>query len=425
MRDATSIANRSPRIRSAGFSLFEVALTMLVISLVLGGVLALFNANSKLARTQTHVANLQQSVRVAQYEMVRHIRMTGRGPLPQGGLPNGGALALANNVPDNTRISTVDGDSPLVVEGTDVLTIRGVFSSPLYQFNPNAGAYVQDGTQGPLTFTNRTPTGIPQNLRPIADSIDSFLEPEGSPEALLIVSPLDDAIYAIVELDPTSSYTEETVSGVTEVTQVNLVFNITGGRRTDAYNTLMPNGQYPPNMQTAAFAGILEEYRYYVREEWAVPGDETSQLTPSLSRARMYPGSQVPYLESAANYSADIANDIFDLQVALAIDTDGDAQILESEPGDGNDDWLYNSTDDDPTDTIKWVGTTQLRKLFYVRLNTLARAARQDRGFEAELLTTIEDKDYSASPGNYHNQAAQRAFRRRIIQSIVDTRNVP
>jgi hypothetical protein len=178
-------------------------------------------------------------------------------------------------------------------------------------------------------------------------------------------------------------------------------------------------------MQTAAFAGILEEYRYYVREERAIPGDDTSQLTPSLSRARMYPGSQVAYLENASNYSADIANDIFDLQIALAIDTDGDAQILEGEPGDGNDDWLYNSVDDDATDTAKWVGTTDLRKLFYVRLNTLARAARQDRGFEADLLTTIEDKDYSQSPGDYHNEGGQRAYRRRIIQSIVDTRNVP
>jgi hypothetical protein len=397
---------------------------MLVIVLVLGGVLALFNANSKLARAQTHVANLQQSVRVAQYEMVRHIRMTGRGPLPQGALPNGGALAIDNNVAANTRISTVDGNSPLVVEGTDVLTIRGVFSSPLYQFNPNAGTYVQDGAQGTLTFTNRTPTGIPQDLRPIADSIDTAQE-DSQPEALLIVSPLDDAIYAIVELNSTSSYTEETVGGVSEVTQVNINFNITGGERTDAYNTLMPNGQYPANMQTAAFAGILEEYRYYVREDRAIPGDATSQLTPSLSRARMYPGSQVAYLENPSNYSADVANDIFDLQVALGIDTDGDAQILESEPGDGSDDWLYNSVDDDDTDTVKWVGTTDLRKLFYVRLNTLARAARQDRGFEAELLTTIEDKDYSQSPGDYHNEAGQRAYRRRIIQSIVDTRNVP
>ncbi len=393
---------------------------MLVTVLILGGVLALFNANSDLARVQTHVANLQQSIRVAQYEMVRHVRMTGRGPLPQGALPNGGALALANNVAANTHISSDDAESPLVVEGTDILTIRGVFNSPLYQFNPNAGVYSQDGFTGTLIITNRTPTGIPQDLRTLADSIDADY-----PDALLVVSPLDDAIYAVLEFDAASSYTEETVNGVTEVTQVNIAFNITGGERTEQYNTLMPNGQYPANMQTAAFAGILEEYRYYIREDRAIPGDATSQLTPSLSRARMYPGSQVPYLESAANYAADIANDIFDLQVSLGIDTDGDAQILENDPPDGADDWLYNSDSDDDTDTAKWVGTTDLRKLFYVRINTLARAARQDRGFESALLTTIEDKDYTQSPGDYHNLADQRAYRRRIIQSIVDTRNVP
>ena len=426
MRAVTSATDRSAAVpvRSAGFTLFEVTLTMLVIVMVLGGVLALFDANSDLARVQTHVANMQQSVRVAQYEMVRHVRMTGRGPLPQGGLPNGGALAVANNVLANTRISSVDADSPLVVEGTDVLTIRGVFSSPLYQFNPAAGVYNQDGIEGTLIITNRTPTGIPQDLRSIADAIDMTVE-ESKPDALLVVSPLDDAIYAVLEFAAASSYTEETVGGVTEMTQVNIAFRITGGERTEQYNTLMPNGQYPPNMQTAAFAGLLEEYRYYIREDRAIPGDPTSQLTPSLSRARMYPGSQVPYLESASNYAADVANDIFDLQIALAIDSDGDARILENDPPDGGDDWLYNSASDDATDTAKWVGTTDLRKLFYVRINTLARAARQDRGFEAALLTSIEDKDYTASPGDYHNEPDQRAYRRRIIQSIVDTRNVP
>ena len=122
-------SSRSAAGRSAGFTLFEVTLTLLVIVLILGGVLALFNANSDLARVQTHVANLQQSIRVAQYEMVRHVRMTGRGPLPQGALPNGGALALANNVAANTHISSDDNDSPLVVEGTDVLTIPSLLET--------------------------------------------------------------------------------------------------------------------------------------------------------------------------------------------------------------------------------------------------------------------------------------------------------
>ncbi len=428
MRAVTSTTDRSPVMpgRSAGFTLFEITLTMLVIVMVLGGVLALFTANQDLARVQTHVANMQQSIRVAQYEMVRHVRMTGRGPLPQGALPNGRALAVANNVAANTHISSTDAGSPLVVEGTDVLTIRGVFNTPLYQFSPTAGVYSQDGVDGTLVIIDRTPTGIPQNLRPIADAIDMTVD-ESKPEALLVVSPLDDAIYAVLEFSAASSYTEAIVDGVTQVTQVNIAFRITGGERTTEYNTLMPNGAYPPNMQTASFAGLLEEYRYYIREGRANPLDPTSQLTPSLSRARMYPGSQVPYLESAANYAADVANDIFDLQIALAIDTDGDAQILENEPPDGDDDWLYNSASDGDTDTAKWVGvgTDPLRKLFYVRINTLARAARQDRGFEAALLTNIEDKDYTVSPGDYHNQPDQRAYRRRIIQSIVDTRNVP
>jgi len=416
-----------PRRPAAGFTLVEVTLTMLVIVMVLGGVLALFDANSELARVQTHVANMQQSLRVAQYEMVRNVRMTGRGPLPQGNLPGGAAIAVDNNVPAARHISTADSDSPLVVEDTDILTIRGVFTTPLYQFNPTAGVYSLnrspvDASEGSLIINNRTPTGIPQDLEAMKEAIDRTDE---HTEAMLVVSPLDDAIYAVVEIDNRSTYTEETIDGVTEVTQVNLQFKITGGENTVAYALLSSGGSYPINMPTAAFAGLLEEYRYYIREVREVAGDPSSQLHPRLSRARMYPGTEVAHLNAPASFAADIADNVLDLQIALGIDTDGDDLITENEPPDGADDWLYNSDGDDDTDTTKWVGTAgALSDLFYVRINTLVRTDRPDRGFEAELLTTIEDKDYSASPGDAYNDAHQRAYRRRLMQSVVDTRNM-
>ena len=99
--------------------------------------------------------------------------------------------------------------------------------------------------------------------------------------------------------------------------------------------------------------------------------------------------------------------------------------ITEAEPPDGDDDWLYNSEDDDDTDTSKWVSNGGvLSDLYYVRINTLVRADRPDRGFEAELLTIVEDKDYTESPGNAYNEAIQRIYRRRLMQSLVDMRNV-
>ncbi len=411
----------------AGFTLFEVTLTLLVIVMVLGGVLALFDANSRLARGQTHLANMQQSLRVAQYDILRNVRMTGRGPLLQTtiGTPAEDkhdmlAVAVRNDVDADEHIAIGNTDSPVVVEGTDVLTIRGVFTTPLYQFEP-ASAYSVTGsppTSGTLIISQKTPTGIPQDLRPLADAIDDTDE---HPEALLVVSPIDDAVYAVVELDSASTYTE--VAG--EVTQVSIAFNITGGQRTAEYGLISAGGSYPSNMATAAFAGILEEYRYFVREDHEIPGDDDSRLSPHLSRARLYPGTEIAHKEEETNLGLDVADNILDLQVALGIDIQGDGVLVENEPPDGDDDWLFNSSDDDSTET-QWITTAtgDPSKLFYVRVNTLVRTDRQERGFEAELLTTVEDRDYSTAPGNELNTTDQRAFRRRWMQTVVDTRNI-
>lgn len=422
---------RGSRTREAGFTLFEISLTMFIIIVVMAGVLKMFDVNSDLARVQTHVANMQQSLRVAQYDMIRNVRMTARGPLPQGRLAaqpgedelDGLGLTVRNNVAAAEHIANGDTDSPLIAEGTDVLTIRGVLNGSLYQFNPAGGAFALDNpttpTEGTLTIIDTTPTGLPQDLRSLADAVDLTTGtnvPEAHPEALIVVSPLDDFIFSIVELDNQSSYTE--TGGV--VTQVDLSFKITGGVRTDDYQAFAP---YPIRLQTASFAGVLEEYRYYIRELHEVPGDPTSRLSPRLSRARFYPGTEIPHREAEASYAADIADNILDLQVSLGIDTDNDGLVLEVP--DGDDDWLYNSADDDDEDAAKWVGIApDLSKLFYVRINTLARTDRQDRGFLADLLDIVEDKNYSAAPGSELNNADQRAFRRRWMQTTIDTRNV-
>ena len=55
---------------------------------------------------------------------------------------------------------------------------------------------------------------------------------------------------------------------------------------------------------------------------------------------------------------------------------------------------------------------------------TLARTDRRDRNYQAPLLATVEDKDYSASPFNVFNSREERMFRRRLLTTVVDLRNV-
>ena len=178
--------------RQRGFTLIEVTVSLIVTIIVLLGVLALFDFSNKLTRVQTNISDMQQSLRVAQSDSVRLIRMAGRGGLPVGNLPNGMAVAVRNNVGKNVGdvLTIGDAGTPEVVHGSDVLTIRGVFSTPIYQINASAGtaAFTPPSaaapTSGTLHILANTPTGIPQDLAAIKDAIG----PPGRPEALILVS---------------------------------------------------------------------------------------------------------------------------------------------------------------------------------------------------------------------------------------------
>jgi hypothetical protein len=209
---------------------------------------------------------------------------------------------------------------------------------------------------------------------------------------------------------------------------VTLAFNTQGGNTVD-YLALSPSGQYPGALNTVAYAGILEEYQFYIREARAIPGDSTSELMPRLTKARVFPGTDNAYGSDNTNLAADQADNILDLQIALGVDTfPTDDVALEGDGTDptptDSDEWLFNHSGDDPTE-VKWTNASnEPSRLFYLRINTLARADRPDTRFEAPLLTQIEDKDYTSAPFDQYNTRLERQYRRRILQTIVDLRNL-
>ncbi len=149
---------------SEGFSLVELLVSILVAAQIMAGVTMLFTSSAKLARSQTHVAELQQNLRIGQSEIVRFARMAGIGGLPitrlnlpeepaaepdgddpnydlLGAFPRSGyAVSVLNNVGEGTIIQVVNPDSTAdaenVVPGSDVLIVRGVLTTPLYYFDP-------------------------------------------------------------------------------------------------------------------------------------------------------------------------------------------------------------------------------------------------------------------------------------------------
>lgn len=407
------LAARRARLRpagvEAGFSLTEMLISLTVSVVLIVSVLALFDANARLSRVQNDVAEVQQSQRVAQSDLVRMARMVGRGGLPAGAVPAGLAMGVRNNAAASEYVSPGDASTPEVLEGTDVVTVRGVFNTPIYQVAyGDAANFTLDAdpgvaTTGTVRITNPTNTGIPQDLQPLIDAVN-----EDRPEALILVSPVSDQNYAVVELDPGNS-------NVTDPDALSLAFWVRGGPKSAPYATLSPGGAYPATMNNAAYVGILEEYRYYIRERWV-----DGRPLPALFRARVYPGSEIPHPADSVAWGIEVAQNVFDLQASYGIDVDGDEMVADGTLLDGvnpdNDEWLFNHPNDN-TNFATW----NAGELFFLRLTTLVRTDRGDNRYQAPTLVFVEDHPYAGSPFNAEDE---RTHRRRSVETLVDMRNM-
>jgi hypothetical protein len=194
-------------------------------------------------------------------------------------------------------------------------------------------------------------------------------------------------------------------------------------------------GVFPANLTSVSFVGLLEEYRFYVRREHVIAGDKTSDLAPKLSRARVYPGTQAVWDDKEENWHTDVADNVFDFQVALGLDTpakdptagacaagtiksdDKHCGIYESADGE-TDDWMYNGEAN--TDPVLFAGSN----LYYIRLSTLARTDRRDKDYQAPTLVRVEDNKYDKPETTVFNSDEERMYRRRILRTVIDMRNL-
>ena len=427
-----SLASR----REAGFSLMEMIVTLAILIVVLLGVMALFDMAARISRVQVDVADVQQNLRAAQYDMVRMIRMAGRGAVPVQGpvnpagppwpdpdwtLPNGIGVSVQNNVADGTLIA--GAGTPRVLRDTDIITVRGVISSAVCTVVDNS--FVYDSTPGPqfgrgsLRVTNVARPGIPvpQSLQALKRAVENRV-----PEPLILVSPLDDAIYHIVELDPGASSIDAVV-GVPPndvATAMTIAFRASpaDGLRTAAYWDLSGGSWDAPLVEVAA-VGLVEEYRYWIQDVRDVVGDQTSQVSPRLVRSRFFPGTDVPH-GGAANLAQPVADHVTDLQVALGIESGGASPFEPEEDGTENDEWLYNHEDDDDQLALWRNG-----QLYYIRVSTTTVAPRLDRDYLGPANDTLEDHAYAVpDPGTSSPATPDRRHRRRTLRTVIDLRNL-
>ncbi|MCP4664355.1 MAG: prepilin-type N-terminal cleavage/methylation domain-containing protein [bacterium] len=420
-----------PLPSSRGFTLVEVLISLLVLSLVIFGVLTFFESSNRLAADQLRRAEMQQSLRLAQHDMLRRIRMLGRGGLPASissrRLPRGVAVEVRNNVEPGTHVLPDSPGSPLVEELTDVLTIRGVFDTPIYLVDyVDAASYRWDEAShtGAVIVREVMPLGgLAQRVQPLVDLIE---DPEPPPEALILTSPFTDAVYGVVQIDYSRSAVEPDPDDPTR-TRITLGFRTTGGSHAAEYAKLSCGGAIAGEFPSAVFAtsrvgsvAILEEYLYYIRQDTTVEPDH--EPSPTLSRARVYPNTETAYID-ASHLHVDVADDIPDLQVALAFDLDDDNAIAETDDG-ANDEWLLNRplSPEDPS-AAPWAAVLAAGevKLRFLRLTTMARSTRRARAHNPPEIFALEDRDYTDDPLNVDDD---RLYQRTVLRAVVDMRNL-
>lgn len=447
------MSRRSTRRRpsSQGFTFLEAMVSLAITVLLMVAILGLFDFTNKLSRVQLQVADMQQEQRTAQAEVARYVRMAGSGGLTTEiapiltpptiaghTMPDGARVALrANNAATNTRIS--DATSPLVYPGTDVLTVRGSITTPVFMLNyATPGTYTMFDAGGVSTtdptlarrltiqVCQTTQAGMVQDLTDLTNAINA-----NRAEAILVRSALQDSSFGVAALDTANSATSAgTCGGGAGVTLSLLVGSkgATGGRE-DSYADLSPaprGGRLVAGLTNAATVAILEEYRFYVRQEYVNPADNTSALAPRLSRARVYPNTDVAWNGDAQNLRVDIAENIVDLQVALGVDEDLDDVVIDDPVSECGNEWIGDGIGTETSNPLsprvagvcKWDG----RGLFYVRLSTLARTDRFDPAYTAPRIDQIEDHVYTAGATG-ENTDENRHRRRRLLQTLAVLRN--
>ncbi len=439
---------------SGGFSLMELVVTMGVLAVVTMAGLTLVDTSQKVTHSQTGIAELQNNQRVAQQELVRMLAMAGIGGLSEGiepslggpgtsgVFPDGLALALANNVAADSHVG--DPSTPQVVEGSDVLTLRGVFHTPALLIAPQQPLALDGDGRVSLTVSSTVDIGVSQDLEKLRHQLElAIAAGDQRPEAFIVRDRYNPGAFAVLELEPAA--TDPGDPGDPELT-VGLILSSDSSNQqfADEYGRMilgttllqgaggdqvtLPDGtevQLPGGVGTI---GLHEEHRYYAREEWEVSGNPIGRPAPALSRIRFYPGTGVMHPEG----SIDISDDVIDLQVALGVDLPPvDGRIADGIDAGGVavtwdlDEVLYNHPDDDdglsPLPGSR-VWAVPEAKIAFARVTTVVQAARPDRSFEGDALGVFEDHDLADS---IFNQDANRKVRKHSLRTYVELRNLP
>ena len=118
-----------------GFTLIEVVVALAVFAIFMIGILNLLDTSTRISEVEKALADTQENVRFAAYHLMRTTRMTGGAGMPFAEVAGSPGKWVAGELLSN-QSGSVSTLYPLgaidVLDGTDVVTVRGLFEIPPY-----------------------------------------------------------------------------------------------------------------------------------------------------------------------------------------------------------------------------------------------------------------------------------------------------
>ncbi len=318
--------------RHAGFTLVEMIVVVFLLAIAMLGLLAVFDASTRINKSEQEVADAQGNVRYGIYQMTRVIRMAGAGGLyvtqavpigPDADL--GGITAPPDNDFDNVfggAVTNLAGNPVPIRPGTDVVEVRGVILSPLLGFDLASGC---GGCTGIAALAVKPITGnsiLGQHVnddpvnRPQFSAIDAYAAGASAQNPMYVLVSANDDLHGGCS-DPTPSgaqrYPQPTYNvGVLKAPTALVSSSTFGNVDFDDANarefTLEDPGETAPldpapRIDNVRRAGILDDIVYFI--------DNTDPYHPALAQG----------IRRANRFDVvTIAEDVEDMQVAYGVD---------------------------------------------------------------------------------------------------------
>ena len=285
-----------PRLNAGakrGFTLIEVVVAMAVFAIFMIGILNLLDTSTKISEIEKALSDTQENVRFAAYHLMRTTRMTGGAGMKFADNESGPGHWIAGELLSN-QSGSVTTPYPLgsidVLDGTDVLTVRGFFEVPPFFVDKTA-------VKTSLGRIEIEESAAGRLINPGIDAVDVA---QLAGRGLVFMGELDRGEYSVGQVGESSTLVDEAPNRTLTV--------MISDAPSAWWTGINPSGAASAPPAEVFQVGVLDTYTYFVDPEFR------------LMRLRADGSALGATLQP-------VAINIGGLQVALGVDTDLDGQV--------------------------------------------------------------------------------------------------